>query len=78
MLQDIPVTCDGCGEKFSVEHSLACPKYGLVLVQNYDAAKDWGALGSRDLVPSAITYKPKINSRTVQGENTGAGDRQEG
>ena len=41
------------------------------------AAKDWGALGSRALVPSAITYEPKINSRTVQGERTGAGARQE-
>ena len=36
-----------------------------------------GALGARALVPSAITYKPKINSRTVQGESTGAGARQE-
>ena len=30
------------------------------------------------LVPSAITYEPKINSRTVQGERTGAGAWQEG
>ena len=29
-------------------------------------------------MPSAITYEPKINSRTVQGERTGAGARQEG
>ena len=43
-----------------------------------NAAKEWGALGARDLVPSAITYEPKINSRTVQGEMTGAGARQEG
>ena len=39
----------------------------------YDnTAKEWGALGTRSLVPSAITYEPKINSRTVQGERTGA------
>ena len=37
-----------------------------------------GALGSRALVPSAIIYKPKINSRTVQGVRIGAGARQEG
>ena len=42
-----------------------------------DAAKEWGALGSRALAPSAIIYEPKINSRTVQGEKTGAGARQE-
>ena len=35
------------------------------------AAKEWGTLGAWDLVPSEITYEPKINSRTVQGERTG-------
>ena len=78
MPQDIPATCDGCGKKFSIEHALSCPKGCLVLAWNDDAAKEWGALGCRALVPSAITYEPKINSRTVQGERTGAVARQEG
>ena len=43
-----------------------------------DAAKEWVALGARALVHSAITYKPKINSRTVQGERTGAEVWQDG
>ena len=43
-----------------------------------DTAKEWGALGARALVPSAITYEPRINSRTVQGERTGSEARQEG
>ena len=43
-----------------------------------DAAKEWGALGARDLGPSAITYEHKINSRTVQGERTKARARQDG
>ena len=43
-----------------------------------DAAKELGALGSWALSPSAITYEPKIKSRTVQGERTGDGVRQEG
>ena len=73
MPQDIPTTCDGCGKKFSIENALSCPKEDLVLARHDDAAKEWGALGARDLVPSAITYKPKINSRTVQGERPGAG-----
>ena len=42
------------------------------------SAKDWGALGARDLVPGAISYEPKINSSIVQGERTGAGARQDG
>ena len=39
--------------------------------------KKWGTLGARALVPSDVTYKPKINSREVQGERTGAGARQD-
>ena len=78
MPQDIPATCNGCGKKFSIEHALSCPKVGLVLVRHNDSAKEWGALGARALIHSAITYKTKINSRTVQRERTGAGARQEG
>ena len=55
-----------------------CPKGGLVLARHDDAAKEWGALGSQDLVPSYITYEPKINIRTVQGERTGSEAWQEG
>ena len=78
MPQDIPATCNGCSKKFSIEHALSCPKGGLVLAWYDDDAKEWGALGSRALVPSDITYEPKINSRTVQGEKIGAGAQQEG
>ena len=67
MPQEIPATCDGWVKKFSIEHALSCPKGGLVLARHDEAAKEWGALGSRALVPSAIIYEPKINSRTVQG-----------
>ena len=67
MPQDIPATCDGCGKKFSIEHALSCLKGGLVLARYDVAANEWGSLGARALVPSAITYKPKINSRIVKG-----------
>ena len=77
MPQDIPATCDGCGKRFSIEHVLSCPKGVLVMTRHYNATNEWGAIGARALVPSAITYEPKINSRTVQGESTGAGARQE-
>ena len=78
MLQDIPATCDGCGKKFYTENALSCPRVGLVLARHDDNAKEWGALGARALVPSAITYEPKINRRTVQRERTRSGARQEG
>ena len=77
MPQDISTTCDGYGKKFSIEHALSCPKGGLVFARHEKAVKKWDALGSQALVPSAITYKPKINCRSVQGERTGAGERQE-
>ena len=35
--------------------------------------RSWAPLDPRALVSSAITYEPKINSRTVQGERTRAG-----
>ena len=78
MPQDIPANCDGCGKRFLIEHSLSCPKGGLVLAHHDDTAKEWGALGAWDFFPSAITYKPKINSKTVQGERTWAGAQKEG
>ena len=43
-----------------------------------ETAKEWGALGSQTLLPSDITYEPKINSRTVQEERTGSGAWQNG
>ena len=39
MPQDIPATCDGCGKKFSIEHTLSFPKGRLVLARHDDAAK---------------------------------------
>ena len=70
MPQDIPATCNGCGKRFSIEHYISCPKDGLVMALYDDTAQEWGALGSWALVPSAITYEPKVNSRKVQGERT--------
>ena len=74
--QDIPATCNGCGKKLLIEHALLCPKSGLILVQHDDTTKELGALRARDLVPIAITYKPKSNIRTVQGKRTRSGVRQ--
>ena len=39
MPQDISATCDGCGKRFLIEHTLSCPKGGLVMAWNDDAAK---------------------------------------
>ena len=76
MPQNNPTTCDDCGKRFLIENALSCPKGSLVLARKNDATTEWGALGSWALIPSALTYEPKINIRTVQGERTRAGARQ--
>ena len=78
MPQYIPATCECFGEGFLIKHALSCPKGVLVLAQHDDAAKEWGALGPRDLIPSSITYEPKIKSVTVQGERNRSAAQQEG
>ena len=66
-----PTTCDGCGKSLSIEHAISCPKVGLVMVRKDDAAKEWGALGARALIPSAIPSEPK--SIVVQYRGRGPG-----
>ena len=68
---NLPTDCDVYGKKLLVPHALSCPKGGLVLARHNDYAKEWGALSARDLKPGVISYEPKINSSTVQGEVTG-------
>ena len=72
---NLPTECDGYGKKFLVPHNLSCPKGGLILARNNDAAKEWVALLTRDIKPSVISYEPKINRRAVQGESNRTGVR---
>ena len=51
-------TCDGCGKKFTMNHTLLCPKGELVLVWCDEAAKEWGDIKAWDLTISEISYKP--------------------
>ena len=67
----LPTEFGGCGKKFLVSHALSCHIRGLVLAWHNDAANEWGALVARALNPSCISYKPKINSRNIQGERNG-------
>ena len=45
------------------------------VARNNNAIKKWGALSAWALNSSCISYEPKINSRTVQGERNRAGER---
>ena len=71
MPQDITANCDGCDKKLLIEHALSCPKGGLVLVQNDDAAKEWGALGAWALVTSDIIYEKKQIVGQFRGRGPG-------
>ena len=68
-------SCDGCKKTFTVEHALSCPNGGLFLICHNDAEREWGELGTRGLTTSAISYKPHINSRMVQGGRPVSGVR---
>ena len=65
---NLPIDWVGCVKKLLVPHALSCPKGGLVLARHNDAAKEWGALSTQSINTSDISYKPKINNGTVQGE----------
>ena len=69
---------DGWVKKFFIEHARSFLRGGLVLYRHRDTAKECGALEAWALTPSAISYKPKINSRTVQGGRIGVGLLKEG
>ena len=71
--QDIPVACDGCGDKFYIENALSLPEGGLVLKRHKYAKNEWGDLGALSLDFRSKPYEPKINIRTVQGERNKAG-----
>eukprot|EP00957_Ditylum_brightwellii_P050041 3793394-Ditylum_brightwellii.AAC.1 len=49
----LPLRCNGCYAKFSVEHGLMCKKGGLVLLRHSNLNKEWGALGAKALSHSA-------------------------
>ena len=75
MHQDIPVTCDGCGKSFFIEHALSFSKGSLVMAKHDDTEKYWDALGARALVPSDISYK--TNRKSTVGQYRGRGPRPE-
>ena len=57
----------GFRNKLLVDNALSCPHGRLIIVQNDNDAKEWGDIGSWDLTPSEIYYKPLINSMNLQG-----------
>jgi hypothetical protein len=55
-------TCDGCGAKISIKHTLPCKMGGLVHIQHDDVADEWRHLCGTALSSSRVERKPRIFS----------------
>ena len=63
----LPHRCDGCSERFTVEHAMSCKKGGLVVQRHNDVAAEWHHLCAQALQPSAVSGEPLIHTgRGVQ------------
>jgi hypothetical protein len=58
----LPSRCDGCGQRFTLEHAMTCAKGGLVLSRHNDVCAEWGQLCAQALTPTAVSDEPLINS----------------
>ena len=65
---NLPEKCDGCGEKFTVEHALSCAKGGLVLIRHNTSAGEWGNLCGKGHLPSSVSHEPFIKFSGTQAE----------
>jgi hypothetical protein len=56
----LPHRCDGCNERFTVEHAMSCKKGGLVVMRHNDVAAEWHHLCAQALQPTAVSDEPLI------------------
>jgi hypothetical protein len=55
-----PPHCNGCGDRFTTEHAMSCPKGGLIIHQHNDLVTTWGQLCGQALTPSTVSDEPLI------------------
>ena len=61
MPQDIPATCDGCSNNFSINHTLSCPKLVHVMLWSDNTSNYWGSLGSDICYTNTHTHTHRIS-----------------
>ena len=67
----LPPLCDGCGERFTIEHAMSCRKGGLILHRHNDLVTSWGQLCSQAHTTSSVSDEPLIQpSRNIPVEGT--------
>jgi hypothetical protein len=54
---NLPSHCDGCGQRFSVNHALQCKKGGLVHLRHNDVADEWAGLCQQSPNPSCRIHR---------------------
>ena len=75
--ENMPATCDGCGDKMTVEHALACKVGGLVHVRHDDVADEFRHLCGCALSFGKVEREPRIfSSGTNQLTSAAAGVNQ--
>ena len=71
---DLNTHCDGCGEKFTVQHVLACKVGGLVTMQQNKVKEELASLCAKAFNPSAVRDERLIISskktRITEKNNT--------
>ena len=60
--QDMPHHCDGCGERMTVEHALACKTGGLVHIRHDDVADEWRHLCTLAFSAGQVEREPRVFS----------------
>jgi hypothetical protein len=70
----LPHRCEGCQQRFSVEHAMTCKKGGLILLCHNDLSSEWQELCAQAPSPSAVSDEPLIHNG--QGQQEGGADVQ--
>ena len=65
---DFPSHCDGCGESFTIYHSLDCKKGGLIMARRNELCDGVADLAGKAFIPAHVRDNPKIfTGRAVRG-----------
>ncbi len=65
----LPAKCDGCGNKFDVDHGLTCKVGGKITLRHNEVMSEWHQLCASAFTPSAVSDEPLIP--TSQDRNQG-------
>jgi hypothetical protein len=68
---NMPIACDGCGDRFTVGHAMTCRKGGLITQRHDDVAGEWHQLCADALSPSRVTDEPIIPQCRTRAEVNG-------